>query len=144
MTSPYDVLIGIDQGEVISPLLWCIYYDPLLCEIESKQLGYNLNHSYRKNLYSQNITIEQQIVSSSAFMDDTTWIAPNQSNLEVILEIADNFNHLNNIKVNKEKSELLQFTLKTQYQETINLQFGSTSITIRPCRRAESIRFLGV
>ena len=33
-TSPYDVLIGIDQGEVISPLLWCIYYDMLLCEVE--------------------------------------------------------------------------------------------------------------
>ena len=45
-TSPYDVLIGIDQGEVISPLLWCIYYDPLLCKIESKHLGYNLRHSY--------------------------------------------------------------------------------------------------
>src|SRR6266498_5306020 len=29
----YDVKIGIDQGEVISPLLWCIYFDALLCEI---------------------------------------------------------------------------------------------------------------
>ena len=32
-TKDYDVLIGIDQGEVISPLLWCIYYDPLLTRI---------------------------------------------------------------------------------------------------------------
>jgi hypothetical protein len=45
-TSPYDVLIGIDQGEVISLLLWCIYYDPLLCEIEQQHLGYKLEHSY--------------------------------------------------------------------------------------------------
>jgi hypothetical protein len=49
-TSPYDVLIGIDQGEVISPLLWCIYYDPLLYEIEQQQLGYKLEHSYRQNV----------------------------------------------------------------------------------------------
>src|SRR2546429_2954661 len=26
VTNDYDVLVGIDQGEVISPLLWCIYY----------------------------------------------------------------------------------------------------------------------
>src|SRR2546421_95050 len=49
LTDPYDVLIGIDQGEVISPLLWCIYYDPLLVEVQSRQLGYNLSHTYRQN-----------------------------------------------------------------------------------------------
>ena len=32
-TLDYDVLVGIDQGEVISPLLWCIYYDPLLTKV---------------------------------------------------------------------------------------------------------------
>ena len=26
LTDKYDVLIGIDQGEVISPLLWCIQW----------------------------------------------------------------------------------------------------------------------
>jgi Reverse transcriptase (RNA-dependent DNA polymerase). len=41
-TSPYDVLVGIDQGEIISPLLWCIYYDPLLVEIQSRNLGYSI------------------------------------------------------------------------------------------------------
>ncbi len=45
LTNQYDVLIGIDQGEVISPLLWCIYYDPLLVEIHSQQgLGYTMRH----------------------------------------------------------------------------------------------------
>ena len=38
ITKPYEVLIGIDQGEVISPLLWTIYYDPLLCEIQNLTL----------------------------------------------------------------------------------------------------------
>jgi len=41
----YDVKIGIDQGEVISPLLWCIYFDILLCEIDQLQKEYNLNHT---------------------------------------------------------------------------------------------------
>ncbi len=45
-TDPYNVLVGIDQGEIICPLLWYIYYDPLLCFIQSQlDLGYQLSHS---------------------------------------------------------------------------------------------------
>ena len=29
-TSPYELLTRIDQGEIISPLLWCIYYCTIL------------------------------------------------------------------------------------------------------------------
>ncbi|CAB4413289.1 unnamed protein product [Rhizophagus irregularis] len=38
-TSPYNVLIGIDQGEVISPLLWTIYFDPLLTELSASAVS---------------------------------------------------------------------------------------------------------
>ena len=44
LTDPYDVQIGIDQEEVISPLLWCIYYDPFLSEINNLKLGYSVNY----------------------------------------------------------------------------------------------------
>ncbi|GBB84246.1 hypothetical protein RclHR1_10880001 [Rhizophagus clarus] len=75
LTDPYDVLIGIYQGEVISPLLWCIYYDPLLCEIEQRKLGYTLkapkialNKFYGEDTSEKT---EKLIISSSAYMDDT-------------------------------------------------------------------------
>src|SRR5262249_50808206 len=35
-TSPYKVQIGIDQGEVLSPLLWVIYIDPLLTALNKE------------------------------------------------------------------------------------------------------------
>ncbi|GES73632.1 reverse transcriptase family protein [Rhizophagus clarus] len=79
LTNPYDMLIGIDQGEVISPLLY---------EDTSEKT-------------------EKLTISSSAYMDDTQWLAPSQNNLEKILKIADSFYKLNDIQVNKEKSELL-------------------------------------
>jgi len=41
-TDPYEVLVGIDQGEVISLLLWVIYYDPLLSRIQKSSLGYKM------------------------------------------------------------------------------------------------------
>ncbi|GBB92790.1 hypothetical protein RclHR1_20570005 [Rhizophagus clarus] len=37
-TSSYRVCIGIDQGEVISPLLWVIYIDPLLTVLKNEML----------------------------------------------------------------------------------------------------------
>jgi len=42
-TDPYVVFSGIDQGEVISPLLWCIYYDPLLCRVQESPYGYKMS-----------------------------------------------------------------------------------------------------
>ncbi|UZO03329.1 uncharacterized protein OCT59_023736 [Rhizophagus irregularis] len=43
LTEEYDVQCGIDQGEIISPLLWIIYYDPLLSKIKNSGLGYNID-----------------------------------------------------------------------------------------------------
>ncbi|GBB94100.1 hypothetical protein RclHR1_22900001 [Rhizophagus clarus] len=99
------------QEEVISPLLWCIYYDPLLCEIEQRKLGYTLEAPKiaLNKFYSEDISEETEklTILSSAYMDNTQWFAPSQNNLEKILEIADSYYKLNDIQVNKEKSELL-------------------------------------
>src|SRR5688572_19471965 len=35
---------GIDQGETIFSLLWRIFYDPLLCQIQNSQRGYIMNN----------------------------------------------------------------------------------------------------
>ena len=34
ISEPFTGENGIDQGETISPLLWRIFYDPLLCRIQ--------------------------------------------------------------------------------------------------------------
>ncbi|GBB86825.1 hypothetical protein RclHR1_13270007 [Rhizophagus clarus] len=142
LTDPYDVLIGIDQEEVISPLLWCIYYDPLLCEIEQRKLGYTLEAPKiaLNKFYGEDTSddTEKLTISSNAYMDDTQWLAPSQNNLEKILEIADSFYKLNDIQVNKEKSELLvrykqgRYRPKLKPHEPVTLRFGSDSIFIIP------------
>ncbi|CAB4442142.1 unnamed protein product [Rhizophagus irregularis] len=145
-TDPYNVLIGIDQGKVISPLLWCIYYDPLLCEVESRSLGYNLQATYKDNIYDLEHNIINQQISSMAYMDDTQWLSESKDNLEKILEIADDFYNFTDIQVNKQKSELL---LRIQhsnfnYNDNIHLNFGNQQITIKPVHPSQSIRILGV
>ena len=42
---------GIEQGEVISPLIWRIFYDPLLTKVKKNTLlGYELEVSWQENL----------------------------------------------------------------------------------------------
>jgi exonuclease III/ribonuclease HI len=148
LTDEYDVLVGIDQGEVISPLLWCIYYDPLLVEIhEQKQLGYNLEHKWHQDLSVDELSSLSVRLTSQAYMDDTTWIECNKENLEISLAIADEFYALNNIQVNKSKSVLLTSvdTHDESFGTTIvTLRFGSDSISIEPLKYNESTRVLGV
>src|SRR5881398_3783586 len=107
-TPDYEVLVGIDQGEVISPLLWCIYYDPLLVEVQSRQLGYNLSHTYRQNLYDPtSITTESINIPALAYMDDTNWISDSEQNMASILTISKEFFSFTNILVNDFKAELM-------------------------------------
>src|SRR5271154_2790399 len=149
LTDPYQVLIGIDQGEVISPLLWTIYYDPLLKEINDRvnTIGYQISHSWRPDLSKSDITTIKCSIASQAYMDDTTWISNSKEHLESILTIADDFYTLNNIKVNKKKSVLFVYGNK-EYDKInapeVNLYFGNNHILIKPVHKSISITILGV
>jgi len=75
ITDPYNVLVRIDQSEVICPLLWCIYYDPLLYYVQNQpDLGYQLFYSWSSTVTGP---IDQSLsatISDIAFIDDMTWI----------------------------------------------------------------------
>src|SRR3954447_22903405 len=139
ITDYYDVKIGIDQGEVISPLLWCIYLDPLLCEVASLGKEYSINHKWISDLTDMSSSSLSATVSSLAFMDDTNWIASSQQDLEDILQVAEEFYDLTRSALNKDKSKLLTTKSDTA---TIPLKFSSSTINIEP--ETGSVRFLGV
>src|SRR5215216_1082484 len=140
LTDYYDIKIGIDQGEVISPLLWCIYLDPLLCEVDTLNKGYEISHTWTNNIISNTTTTLSESISSLAFMDDTNWIANSQQNLEDILVIADDFYDLTRAALNKSKSKLL--TTKHLASQTVDINFGSSVVNIKP--EQNSVRFLGI
>ncbi|GBC34051.2 hypothetical protein GLOIN_2v1846731 [Rhizophagus irregularis DAOM 181602=DAOM 197198] len=56
LTDAFNMQCGIDQGEIISPLLWIIYYDPLLTKIKNSNLGYDIDECI-KMLKTQNFSI---------------------------------------------------------------------------------------
>src|SRR5437016_2691890 len=79
-------------------------------------------------------------------MDDTQWISDNQSKLEQMLKIADDYYTFADIKVNKDKSELLLKKLNKDFicEDDIQLHFGNHCINIHPKHPKESTQILGV
>ena len=99
LTTSYSVDDGIDQGETISPLLWKIYYDPLISRIHNEHQG------FLSGIPSSSINgIHTSVM---AYMDDSLWIAPNKTSLINILHTASSFYKFANIKVNPFKSILV-------------------------------------
>ncbi|CAB4417225.1 unnamed protein product [Rhizophagus irregularis] len=70
-TPSYKVRIGIDQGEVISPLLCVIYIDPLLTVLKNE-----MKHSYVLSaptlIASQEPSLDLRI-NNLVFMDDYSY-----------------------------------------------------------------------
>ncbi|CAB4415647.1 unnamed protein product [Rhizophagus irregularis] len=81
--------------------------------------------------------LNQQNVSIMAYMDDTQWITDEKSKLEKMLYIADTFYRLNDIQINKEKSELMMRTTTEKrkyshnYNDKILIKFGREEINIK-------------
>ena len=79
-TEEYIMTNGIDQGEIISPTLWIIYYNPLFERIKKNQeLGYEFKVNRSSKLHPT-INISKKI-HHIAYMDDTTWIAKNKETM---------------------------------------------------------------
>jgi hypothetical protein len=55
VTDTFTACDGINQGEVISPLVWRIFYDPLLHRIqEDEALGYCIELNWPDNIFNNN------------------------------------------------------------------------------------------
>ncbi|GBB93296.1 hypothetical protein RclHR1_21460002 [Rhizophagus clarus] len=51
LSREYNILQGIDQGEVVSPLMWIIYYDPLFAMInQNTSLHYSITTTKIQNI----------------------------------------------------------------------------------------------
>ena len=140
-TDPYKVKVGIDQGEVISPLLWVIYIDPLLTVLRQEN-----THPYIMRSASTSVAI-----SNLTFMDDSNLIASHIDGLKHMITIAQEFYDLNNTKINFDKAELIcnrdpdipDLPLPSASQP-FTFVLPSKQFSIIPLPLRSSFRFLGV
>ena len=97
----------IDQGEVISLLMWRIFYDPLLVRIQQLRIGYQMELQWPINVEKRIYKIEKVMVSTLAYADDTIWIAESKTALQKIIQVSNSFFTLNDIEINGAKSEAI-------------------------------------
>ncbi|GBB98574.1 hypothetical protein RclHR1_32690001, partial [Rhizophagus clarus] len=117
-TSSYRVRIGIDQGEVISPLLWVIYIDPLLTVLKNEMLDPYILHS-PSLLSTDAVSIPDISINNLVFMDDSTLISSSKAGLEHMLSITEEFYLLNNTSANHQKYVLISNSLPLTTTSTI-------------------------
>ncbi|GBB90681.1 hypothetical protein RclHR1_17710003 [Rhizophagus clarus] len=151
-TPSYRVRIGIDQGEVISPLLWVIYIDPLLTVLKKEMLDpYILRPpSLLPTPLDDNLNL---VINNLVFMDDSTLVSSSKSGLEHMLSITEEFYTLNNTFANYHKYVLISNSLPLTTTSNISpveftLSLSSlnriSSISVTPISITSSFRFLGV
>ena len=88
----------IEQGEMISPLIWRIFYDPLLTKVKKNTLlSYELEVSWQENLEEKRKKMKKVRQAVVAFADNIIWIASSKEQLEEIIKIAEDFFKINDI-----------------------------------------------
>ncbi|EXX73992.1 hypothetical protein EMWEY_00041610 [Rhizophagus irregularis DAOM 181602=DAOM 197198] len=118
-TPAYRVRIGIDQGEVISPLLWVIYIDPLLTVLKNEMMDpYVL--SAPSLIASQGFSPDLR-VNNLVFMDDSTLVFSSKAGMESMLSITEEFYQINNTSTNHNKYVLITNSLPLSSNSTLSL-----------------------
>ncbi|GET59783.1 reverse transcriptase family protein [Rhizophagus irregularis DAOM 181602=DAOM 197198] len=147
-TAAYRVRVGIDQGEIISPLLWVIYLDPLLTVLNQEARDPFILKSSALLNYSP-LEFEQHSlpISHLTFMDDSTLIASSKSGIEDRLSIAAEFYTLNNVQANSAKYVLLSSSSpssKITFELSPSSLVSDSSLSFSSLPLNTSFHFLGV
>lgn len=137
---------GIDQGEVISPLIWRIFYDPLLTKIQDDEtLGYEMHINWPSNetLDPPNNEEIYLRMACTAFADDTAWIAKNKEESMYIISISNEFYDINDIKINGKKSELIVVNPSVPKNDQL-IRMGSDNAIVTANDANAPSRYLGI
>ena len=141
LTSGYQVLDGLDQGETNAPIHWRIFYDPLLAEVKRhrRKLGFEMHTKWKDPTTRRPKAITNHF-AGCAFVDNTLWCSTSRRNTQQILNIATEFYELNDIDINSQKTTLIVLNDK----KTSNYQLKIKEEQIRDLESGQSEHYLDI
>ncbi|EXX52053.1 hypothetical protein RirG_256390 [Rhizophagus irregularis DAOM 197198w] len=133
----------IDQGDALSPLLWRIFYDPLLIRIQQiKDSRYEMKVTWPNDINDPITWTQYRLqVPVCAYMDDTIFLESSRFRMQNIVDIANEFYIINDIDINAKKSELIIINPTVEWHEQ-NIELGRDRSIIQATN--EEIRYLRV
>ena len=94
VSDSFAVENGVRQGGNLSPLLFSVYIDDLLCELRTSNVGCHIGNS---------------AVNVLACADDLVALSPSRTGLEELVQRCERFAMSRNIKFNTKKSVCMLF-----------------------------------
>ena len=76
LSDTFSVKNGVRQGAILSPSLFCVYLDTLLCQLRDAGLGCHIGGNF---------------LGAFGYADDVTLLAPTRQGLQSMLNICENF-----------------------------------------------------
>ena len=90
----FSVGNGVKQGGIMSPVLFCIYIDELMCKLQSVGVG---------------CRIGDLVLAALAYADDIVLLAPTAGAMRRLLILCDDFASSYNVMFNASKSKCIYF-----------------------------------
>ena len=111
---------GVKQGAVLSPLLFCLYFDELIMRLSKSQVGCHIGHHY---------------VGALSYADDITLLSPSLSAAQKMMDVCQSFAQDYSVLFNPSKSGYLVFNEPPCH---VDLKLNGA-----PLSKSECIKHLG-
>ena len=108
-SDPFSSINGIRQGGIISPILYCIYTDELLCRLKHEGYGCWLGH---------------QFLGAVCYADDMTLLSPSVGGLQKMIHECEKFALEYSVEYNPSKSVSMIFTKQKLLIKPVVALFG--------------------
>ena len=94
LSDKFDVTNDVKQGGVLSPLLFSVCMNDLLCQLRDQNIGCHMNSHF---------------VGSVIYADDITLLGPTRNSVMALLDICSNYAHDHDIIFNPSKTTCIHF-----------------------------------
>ena len=94
ISEPFSCKNGVKQGGVLSPLLFCLYMDILLCRLANLSVGCRIGN---------------QFCGALCYADDVTLLSPSKYGINILIKECEKFANEYQVKFNPSKCVYMQY-----------------------------------